>query len=89
MSFGLIFTQAFLINVIYYQYPDILANKYNLTQSEISAYMMPVSVMAFISTLLVGPFFDITGRRVMLLVTCSHLLKQTPCQAFSSSSATI
>lgn len=32
VSFILIFTQALFFNLVYYQYPDILSNKFNLNQ---------------------------------------------------------
>lgn len=71
VSFALIFTQALFFNLIYYQYPDILSSKFNLPQNQISLYMLPLSVVSFISTLIVGPFFDIIGRRKLLLITCT------------------
>jgi MFS family permease len=36
--------------------------------------MLGLSICSFISTLLVGPFFDILGRRKMLLFTCKIIL---------------
>lgn len=41
-----------------------------MSQREISGYMLGLSFCSFVSTLLVGPFFDIVGRRKMLLITC-------------------
>lgn len=73
VSFTLIFTQAFFFNLVYYQYPDILAKDYQLTQSEVSMYMLPLSIMSFASTLVIGPFFDKIGRRKLLLLTCIHV----------------
>lgn len=35
--------------------------------------MLPLSIVSFISTLVVGPFFDIVGRRKLLLITCTLL----------------
>lgn len=70
VSFTLIFTQAFFFNLVYYQFPDILATKFKLDQEEISMYMLPLTVTCFISTIIVGPYFDKVGRRILLLVTC-------------------
>lgn len=67
----LIFTQALFFNLVYYQYPDILANQFGLDQAEISLYMLPLSVTSFISTLIIGPYFDKVGRRKLLLLTCT------------------
>ena len=75
MSFTLIFTQAFFFNLVYYQYPDILANQFQLDQSEVSLYMLPLAIISFASTLIIGPFFDKVGRRKLLLITCnSHFI---------------
>lgn len=32
--------------------------------------MLPLSIMSFISTLFIGPYFDKVGRRKLLLITC-------------------
>lgn len=72
MSFTLIFTQAFFFNLVYYQYPDILANQFKLDQSQVSMYMLPLAIMSFISTLLIGPLFDKIGRKKLLLITCNY-----------------
>ena len=72
VSFSLIFTQALFFNLIYYQYPSILANTFHLEQGEISLYMLPLSVVSFASTIIIGPLFDKIGRRKLILVTyCS------------------
>ena len=34
--------------------------------------MLPLSITSFISTLLVGQFFDKLGRRKMVLITCNY-----------------
>ena len=69
VAFNLIFTQALFFNLVYYQYPDILASQFGLNQSQISLYMLPLSVVSFVSTLIVGPFFDRVARRKLLLLT--------------------
>ena len=74
MSMVLIFSQAFYFNSVYYKFPIILVDKFNLDKTQIPLYMLPLSITAFISTLLVGPFFDILGRRKMLLITCKAYL---------------
>lgn len=80
VSFSLIFTQALFFNLIYYQYPSILANQFHLSQEELSLYMLPLSIVSFISTVVVGPFFDKIGRRKLLLTTCKHYLIKTAVQ---------
>lgn len=87
VSFSLIFCQAFFFTQVYYQYPDILAEKFKLRQSEISKYMLPLSLINFASTLLVGPLFDEVGRRVLILITCPSHLIQTSAAPSSQSSA--
>ena len=82
VSFSLIFTQAMFFNLVYYQYPAILSNKYALSQDQISLYMLPLSVISFISTLIIGPFFDKIGRRKLLLFTCTYYPIQMVFQVF-------
>jgi MFS family permease len=74
VSSFLIFSQALFFNLVYYQYPDILANQYDLNQEQISLYMLPLSIMSFLSTLFIGPYFDKIGRRKLLLFTCNSLI---------------
>jgi hypothetical protein len=76
VSFSLIFCQAFFFTQVYYQYPAILADQFKMSQMDISKYMLPISVINFISTLLLGPFFDEIGRRVLILITCKYLFMQ-------------
>jgi MFS family permease len=73
----LIFTQALFFNLVYYQYPDILAHQFELDQAEISLYMLPLSAVSFVSTLFVGPYFDTIGRRKLLLLTCNSPFMKT------------
>lgn len=76
LAFFLMFTQAFFFNLIYYKFPATLQNVYHLTQEDIGFYMLPLSLSSFISSLVVGPYFDKIGRRQLLLVTygCSGIL---------------
>lgn len=71
MSCFLIYVQAFFFNSVYYQYPILLKDMFDMSQRSISGYMLGLSVCSFASTLLVGPFFDFTGRQKMLLITCT------------------
>ncbi len=41
VAFTLIFTQALLFNLVYYQYPHILGSQFGLDQSQVSLYMLP------------------------------------------------
>lgn len=50
----------------------MLSEEFHMGQSTISLYMLGLSVCCFLSVLLVGPFFDIFGRRTMLLITCTQ-----------------
>ena len=67
----LIFSQALYFNSVYYKIPLVLKDEFNISQSQIPIYMLPLSIVSFISTLLVGPFFDIFGRKKMILLTCT------------------
>lgn len=69
----LIYSQAFFFNLIYYQFPIELKKKYDFSQRQISAYMIPLSICTIISTVLVGPLFDKIGRKQMLLLTCKSV----------------
>ena len=74
VSFTLIFSQAFFFNLVYYQFPEVLATNFKLDQEEISMYMLPLTITCFISTIVVGPYFDKIGRKVLLLLTCRFCL---------------
>jgi MFS family permease len=63
--------QAFFFSSLYYQYPVLLTIQFDFSQRQISAYMLGLAICSFVSTLLVGPFFDILGRKKMLLLTCT------------------
>ena len=82
VSFSLIFCQAFFFNQIYYQYPATLSDKFGFSQQQVSKYMLPISLVNFISTLLLGPFFDEIGRRVLILVTCTTQYTQMAPQQY-------
>lgn len=36
--------------------------------------MLPLSIMSFVSTLFIGPYFDKIGRRKLLLFTCNSMI---------------
>lgn len=71
----LIFSQAFYFNSVYYKFPINLKNKYDVKDEDIPLYMLPLSITSFLSTLLVGQFFDKFGRPKMVLVTCNYSFK--------------
>lgn len=34
--------------------------------------MLPLSIISFISTIFIGPYFDKVGRKKLLLLTCKN-----------------
>jgi MFS family permease len=72
LSCVLVFVQSFFFSSLYYQFPLTLRSRFDFSQRRISAYMLGLSACSFVSTLLVGPLFDILGRRKMLLLTCTR-----------------
>jgi MFS family permease len=73
VSCVLIYVQAFFFNSVYYKFPVVLKKQFDFTQREISGYMLGLAICSFVSTLLIGPFFDILGRKKMLLITCKNI----------------
>jgi len=61
--------QAFCYNAIFFTYALVLTKFYNIPSGEIGWYILPFALGNLMGPLLLGPFFDSIGRRVMITAT--------------------
>ncbi|WP_341810439.1 MFS transporter [Labedella gwakjiensis] len=62
-------TQSFLYNAIFFTYALVLQNFYGLDSSTTQLYFFPFAIGNLIGPLILGHFFDVWGRRNMILLT--------------------
>jgi len=67
LSLGLMITQSFLYNAIFFTYTLILADFYKVAKP--SVYIFPFALGNLLGPLLIGRFFDTVGRRKMISLT--------------------
>ena len=67
LSLGLMITQSFLYNAIFFTYTLILADFYKVENP--SYYIFPFALGNLLGPLLIGRFFDTIGRRKMISLT--------------------
>ncbi|HEU5060113.1 MAG TPA: MFS transporter [Kofleriaceae bacterium] len=67
LSLGLMITQSFLYNAIFFTYTLILADFYKVANP--SYYIFPFALGNLLGPLLIGRFFDTVGRRKMISLT--------------------
>jgi MFS family permease len=65
----LVAAQAFFYNAIFFTYALILGHFYGVPSAHIGWYLLPFAVGNFCGPLLLGPLFDIIGRRPMIAST--------------------
>src|SRR6185312_12743548 len=66
LGLALIVSQAFLYNGIYFTFPLVLTNFYEVQSDRIGLYLLPFTFSNFFGPLLLGRFFDTVGRRPMI-----------------------
>jgi MFS family permease len=66
VGFSLMATQAFLYNAIFFTYALILADFYGIKADAVAYFIFPFALGNLLGPLLLGQFFDIVGRRVMV-----------------------
>ncbi|MGG7466506.1 MULTISPECIES: MFS transporter [unclassified Plantibacter] len=62
-------TQSFLYNAIFFTYALVLQNFYGTSPSSTQYYFFPFAIGNLLGPLLLGHFFDVWGRRKMILLT--------------------
>ncbi|HWK46412.1 MAG TPA: MFS transporter [Stellaceae bacterium] len=69
VSLALMTAQAFFYNAIFFTYALVLGRFYDVPAEGIGWYILPFSAGNFLGPLLLGPLFDIVGRRMMIALT--------------------
>jgi MFS family permease len=72
LSLGLMVTQSFLYNAIFFTYVLILVDFYGVERASVGYYIFPFALGNLLGPLILGRFFDTIGRRKMIALTyCS------------------
>lgn len=66
---SLMTAQAFLYNALFFTYALMLTRFYQVPAGRAGLYLLPLAAGNFFGPLLLGPLFDIIGRRKMLTAT--------------------
>jgi MFS family permease len=66
LGVSLIVSQAFLYNGVYFTFPLVLRNFYDVPADRIGFYLLPFALSNFLGPLSLGRFFDTIGRRQMI-----------------------
>jgi MFS family permease len=66
VGLALMIAQAFFYNAIFFTYALVLSAFFGIPANEIGWYILPFAAGNFLGPLLLGPLFDILGRRVMI-----------------------
>jgi MFS family permease len=69
LVFVLMAAQAFLYNALFFTYALMLTRFYHVQAGRTGFYLLPLAAGNFFGPLLLGPLFDIIGRRKMLAAT--------------------
>jgi MFS family permease len=62
-------SQAFLYNAIFFTYALVLTRFYSVPARDTGLYLLPFAIGNFLGPLILGPWFDIVGRRAMIALT--------------------
>jgi MFS family permease len=65
----LMFAQAFLYNAIFFSYALVLRVFHGVSPQKVGLYIVPVAIGNFLGPVILGPFFDRFGRRIMIPLT--------------------
>jgi len=69
LAIGLLLSQSFFYNAIFFSYALILTKFYQVPSERIGLYMIPFAIGNFLGPLLLGRLFDTVGRRRMIAGT--------------------
>jgi MFS family permease len=62
-------TQAFFYNAIFFSYALVLTKFYQVPAASVGWYILPFALGNFVGPLVLGPLFDIVGRKPMIAAT--------------------
>ena len=71
LGLTLMVSQAFLYNAIFFTYALVLTKFYGVAGDRTGLYLLPFAVGNFFGPVLLGPWFDSIGRKVMISSTYS------------------
>jgi sugar transport protein len=63
LALALMIAQSFLFNAVFFSYGLVLTRFHNVPESRAGIYLVPLATSNFLGPLLLGPLFDIIGRR--------------------------
>lgn len=69
LGLSLMASQAFFYNAIFFTYALILTKFYDVPSTQVGLFILPFAVGNFLGPLLLGPLFDIWGRKPMIVAT--------------------
>lgn len=69
LGLSLMAAQAFLYNALFFTYALVLTRYYGVNASHVGWFMLPFAAGNFLGPLLLGPAFDLIGRRAMITTT--------------------
>ncbi len=69
LGLSLMAAQAFFYNAIFFTYALVLGRFYGISADRVGWYLLPFAAGNFLGPLLLGPLFDIVGRRPMIAGT--------------------
>jgi MFS family permease len=69
LGLALIVSQAFLYNGVFFTFPLVLRNFFDVPADRTGLYLLPFALSNFLGPVLLGRFFDTVGRRPMIAGT--------------------
>ena len=69
LCLGLMVSQAFFYNAIFFTYAMMLTDFYHVPASDVGWYVLPFALGNVLGPLLLGPLFDTIGRKPMIALT--------------------
>jgi MFS family permease len=86
LAVSLMVAQAFLFNAVFFTYGLVLTKFYQVNQTRVGLYLLPLTLGNFAGPLLLGSLFDTVGRKKMIAATflISALLLAATAVAFGA-----
>lgn len=61
--------QAFAYNVVFFTYAPVVGRFYGVPPDDIGLYLLPFAFGNLLGPIVLGPLFDLVGRRAMIATT--------------------
>jgi len=69
LGLSLMSAQAFAYNAVFFTYALVLTTFYKVPAEHVPYYILPFAIGNILGPLLLGPLFDVLGRRIMITLT--------------------